>query len=78
MIFLIPIAAILCAWIWFEVFRMPERYKVFRRKPLSCPMCFSMWLSAILYFCPTFVIELLFITSSTSALVAWLENLKTK
>ncbi len=78
MILLIPITAILCAWIWFGVFRMDERYKFTKRKPFSCPMCFSMWLSAILYFCPTFVTELLFVTSSTAALAAWLENLKTK
>jgi hypothetical protein len=78
MIILIPITAILCAWIWFGVFRMPERYEFLNRKPFSCSMCFSMWLSAILYFCPNFVTELLFVTSSTSALAAWLENLNSK
>lgn len=78
MIFLIPITAILCTWIWIEVFRMPERYKALNRKPFNCPMCFAMWASAIIYLCPTFIQDLLLVTSTTSALTAWLENVKTK
>jgi hypothetical protein len=74
MILLIPIIAILCAWIWIDVWRMPEKYLWLNRKPFNCPMCLSMWLSLIIYLCPTFIQETLFVTSTAAALGAWADQ----
>lgn len=74
MIFLIPITAFLCAWIWIDVWRMPERYLWSNRKPLNCPMCLSMWFALVLYFVPVMALELLFVTTLAALLGAWAEN----
>lgn len=75
MILLIPITAILCAWIWFAVFRMPERYLWLQRKPFNCSICFSMWMALIIYLCPALIQETLFVTSAATALAAWAEKI---
>jgi len=74
MILLIPVTAILCAWIWFGVFRMPERYRWLQRKPFNCSICFSMWTALIIYLCPLLIQETLFVTSTAAALAAWAES----
>ena len=74
MILLIPITALFLTWIWSDVFRMPERYKIFKYKPFNCPMCFAMWTALILYLCPAFITESLFVTSTAAALAAWMET----
>lgn len=75
MILLIPVTAILCAWIWFGVFRMPERYLWLQRKPFNCSICFSMWMALIIYLCPALIQETLFVTSAATALAAWAEKI---
>lgn len=76
MILLIPITAVLLSWIWFDVWRMPERFELCKRKPLNCVMCFSMWMGLIIYFCPVFIQELLFVTSTAAAIGAWADQKK--
>jgi len=76
MILLIPITAILCAWVWMDVWRMPERWPKLNVKPFNCPMCLSMWLSLILYFCPVLIQQILFITTTAAALGAWADQRK--
>jgi hypothetical protein len=75
MIILIPITAILCAWIWFGVLRMPERYRWLQRKPFNCSICFSMWAAFGLYLCPVAIQEILFVTTTAAAVAAWLESI---
>ena len=74
MILLIPITAFLCSWIWMDILRMPERYKFARHKPLNCTMCFAMWSALILYFCPQYITEILFVTTTAAALGFYAES----
>jgi hypothetical protein len=69
---MIPVTAVLLAWIFIEVLRVPERLKL--RKPFSCMMCLSFWLALVLCFVPYFITEILFYTTTAAALGAWIEN----
>ena len=76
MIVLIPVTAILLTWIWFEVWRMTERWQWLQFKPFDCEMCFCMWMAAALYLCPVFIQELLFVTSTAAGIGAWVSTKK--
>lgn len=69
---MIPIAAVLLAWLFIEVLRVPERWKL--RKPFNCMMCLSFWLALVLCFVPHFITEVFFYTTTAAAIGAWIEN----
>jgi hypothetical protein len=70
----IPISAVLMAWVTIDVLRLPERYRLFARKPFSCPLCLSFWLAVCLYASPVFIQNMAFVALSAAALAAYLDR----
>lgn len=70
----IILASIAFTFYFIEMTRIPEKIKLIKRKPFTCMMCLSVWVSLSLFFAPVWVTNLVLAMFGTGVLAPFIRN----
>lgn len=70
----IILASIAFTFYFIEMARIPEKIKFMKRKPFTCVMCLSVWVSLILFFAPVWITNIILAMFGTGVLAPFIRN----